>query len=270
MLAALRNLLSGGRSEPLRGTTRERLAAPSEPAVIYAIGDVHGCLDLLTALEAAIIADADGRPGEKWIVMLGDYVDRGPKSAQVIDHLLRDPPPGFTRVTLCGNHEAAMLAFLDDPEPRSSWLEFGGIETLASYGIAGPLVHRGGSRQLRDAVASYVPDEHRAFLAGLPISLETPAHLFVHAGVRPGIPWARQADEDLFWFRDDYSASFAEFGKLVIHGHTPLQDAFLSRTRIGIDTGAYLTGRLSAVRLLPGSEPTILSTGGAAAALRTR
>jgi serine/threonine protein phosphatase 1 len=170
-----------------------RLGAGTSPGTAYAIGDVHGCLSLLKDLEAQIVKDARDREGESWLVLLGDLVDRGPQSAQVLDHVLA-PLPGLRRLCIRGNHEATMLGFLRDPANNTQWLEFGGRETLLSYGIdqksfAKGEVGRSGLRQILD---SYIPAEHIEFLAGLPTLIETPDYVFVHAGLRPGVLISQQ------------------------------------------------------------------------------
>ncbi|MEQ1771110.1 MAG: metallophosphoesterase family protein [Devosia sp.] len=232
----------------------------TEPAVTYAVGDVHGCLDQLRALETLIVADAAGIDGEKLIVMLGDYVDRGPASAQVIDHLLAPPPEGFIRICLGGNHEAAMLAFLSGEDADGDWLGFGSEATLASYGM-GLNEFTGSATEIRRAALPLVPAEHREFLMAQPVLVETPHHIFAHAGVRPGVALEAQTDEDLLWFRDGFAADYGEFGKVVVHGHTPLREPFVSAHRIDVDTMAFATGRLTAVRLMAGKAPAFLATG---------
>jgi serine/threonine protein phosphatase 1 len=234
-----------------------RLSLQPGPSVAYAIGDVHGRLDLLRQLEAAIVADAAGRSSEKALVMLGDYVDRGPESAGVIDHLLSPPPAGFTRYCLAGNHDLAMKAFLTDPARNWDWLDLGGDATLASYDIPPP---RQPDRQLKHALAAHIPYEHQAFLNGLAIALETPQWIFVHAGLRPGASLKAQTDADLVSFRDGFAATYEDVGKIVVHGHSASTEPKLSKFRVGIDTGAYATGRLSAVRLESGKDPSLLST----------
>lgn len=237
-----------------------RLTRDVSPARIYAIGDVHGCLDLLKRIEAQIVADAEGEPGDKLIVMVGDLVDRGPASAQVIDHLLAPPPAGFERICLRGNHEDMMLAFIRDPRRGAVWLDNGGRETLLSYGLPAETLLRGVARRvLENLINSHVPAEHIEFLEALPVLLDTPDAIFVHAGLRPGIKLAAQSDEDLIWFRDRYESDYSEFGRPVVHGHTPRTEALVTPHRIAIDTGAYLNGRLTAVRLMPGVEPVLLS-----------
>jgi serine/threonine protein phosphatase 1 len=237
-----------------------RLKLEHQPDRIYAIGDVHGCLDLLKRLEAKIVADAAGAPGDKLIVMLGDLIDRGPASAQVIDHVLSRPPAGFGRISLLGNHESMMLAFIRDPRRGAIWLENGGRETLLSYGLPSDTLLRGVAlRVLENVIASHVPQEHIEFLERLPVLLDTPDAIFVHAGLRPGVKLEAQSDDDLIWFRDNYESDYAEFGRPVVHGHMPRAEALLAPFRIAIDTGAYANGRLTAVRVMPGAAPVLLS-----------
>jgi serine/threonine protein phosphatase 1 len=238
---------------------RQRLFTESSPELIYAIGDVHGRLDLLRSLESKIVDDAAALAQPAWLVMLGDYVDRGPQSAQVIDHLLAPPPPGFARYCLAGNHELAMLDFLGHPRANHAWLEFGGDETLRSYGIeAAP--GRCSPRQLAQSIESHIPAAHRHFLATLPMLLATPDFIFVHAGLRPGIAIEAQNDSDLSGIRDGFGQSYEEFERRIVHGHMPLAKPFEAPFRIGVDTGAYATGRLTAVRLRPNAPATFLSS----------
>ena len=236
---------------------------PSQYAAIYAVGDVHGCLDALLELEARICEDAVAIDGDKLIVMLGDYVDRGPKSAAVLYHLIGSPPTGFDRVCLRGNHDDAFLAFLDG-DPAGDWvLDHGAVDTFLSYGVdirgdAAPARH-----PLREAVRDAVPSSHVEFLRELPVLLSVGTDVFAHAGVRPGRPLAEQTDEDLMWIR----RSFLDLGPglpvRVFHGHTPTRAAHVGPDRVGLDTHCYRTGRLTAARLLDGNV-TILSVGGGA------
>ena len=247
-------------SKPADRGAAPRLKRDRQPARLYAIGDVHGCLDLLKRLEAQIVADAEGAPGDKVIVMLGDLVDRGPASAQVIDHMLARPPAGFQRICLLGNHEAMMLAFIRDPRRGAIWLENGGREALLSYGLPLDTLLRGvAPRVLDNLIQSHVPAEHIEFLERLPVMLDTPEAIFVHAGLRPGVKLATQRDDDLIWFRDGYESDYAEFGRPVVHGHMPRTEALVSPYRIAVDTGAYVNGRLTAVRIMPGATPFLFS-----------
>lgn len=238
-----------------------RLVVETQPAAIYAVGDIHGCLDLLEELEAMIVADAAAFEGERWILSLGDGVDRGLSTARVIDHL-RDPAPaGLKRVNLMGNHEAMMLDFIDHPRGDSTWITSnGGAPALMSYGVPAEKLIGMTNREAAQLVASYIPTEHIDYMRALPVLVETPAAIFVHAGLRPGTALSAQSDEDLLWFRDEYRNDFAEFGKVVVHGHTPRDTPLVTEHRIAVDTGAVLTGQLTAVRITPSGPPVLLST----------
>lgn len=237
-----------------------RLTPAVAPAAIYAIGDIHGCLDLLGELEAQIAADAATVEGECWLVTLGDVVDRGPASAQVIDHLRRPAPAGMRRINLMGNHEAMMQEFLHRPRAGSMWLQSGGIETLLSYGVPPDKLTRLDPRSAAQIVASYIPGEHFDYLADLPVLLDTPLAIFVHAGLRPGIGIAQQRDEDLLWFRDDFRSDYGEFVRPVVHGHTMRDEPLVTPHRIAIDTAAVVSGRLTAVRISPAEPPRLFVT----------
>lgn len=221
---------------------RNRVAIDLDRSPVYAIGDVHGCLDLLHDLEAQIAADNATRP---WIVLLGDIVDRGPQSAQVLDHVLHQQASNPRYLCLCGNHEAMMTAFLEAPKSHPEWLRNGGDATLLSYGLLADEP----DQQLAERLKSYIPTDHIKFLADLPVAIETDDFIFTHAGLRPGIRLEDQDDTTLLWFRDDMRSDFAASAKLVVHGHQAGADAVIRPKRINIDTGAYATGRLTAVRL---------------------
>lgn len=247
--------------QPAHRLEGQVIAAPEHPAAVYAIGDIHGCRDLLVALEAQIAADAATLEGEIWLVTLGDVVDRGPASAQTIDHLRGRAPGGMKRINLMGNHEAMMLDFLERPRPGSMWLDSGGRETLASYGIPHDKLDRLNTRTATQLVESYIPSEHLDYLRGLPVLIETPRAVFVHAGLRPGVAIAAQRYDDLIWYRDEFRADYAEFGKPVVHGHTMRDTALLSPFRIAIDTAAVEGGPLTAVRIDRDGSTRLLSTG---------
>lgn len=235
---------------------------PGTYSAIYAVGDVHGCLEPLLALEDKIKEDASLREGRKLIVMLGDYIDRGPQSAAVLYHLSAAPPVGFDRICLRGNHDDAFLDYLKG-DPAGDWyLEHGADTTLQSYGLDveahGPFV--GSNFALRQAVRAVVPASHIEFLEATAVMVAVGADVFVHAGVRPGRPLAEQEDEDLLWIR----RSFLDLGPglpvRVFHGHTPLREAFVSPERVSLDTHCYKSGRLTAARLSDGVVE-ILSVG---------
>lgn len=234
--------------------SRRRIDLGDEPASypIYAIGDVHGCLQELKDAEARIAADIrrTGRPG--LTVLLGDYVDRGPSSSQVVEHLLTPSELGLRRLALCGNHDDVFSKFIEDPEIYLDWLGLGGDKTLVSYGI--DLHHLETKRQMRGGdikalLADAIPQSHKEFLANLPISLKIGNIVFVHAGLRPGVTLGEQFDEDMMWIREPFLSDGPGQQLLVVHGHTPNPQPSVGRGRIGIDTGAYYTGRLTVLKI---------------------
>lgn len=256
-MAGLLSALTGLFSSPA-GPRWQHLRLEAWPAVVYAIGDVHGCLDLLVRLESAIAEDAASFEGPKLLIMLGDYIDRGPDSAGVINHLIRPPPPGFERLCLAGNHEAMMLDFLSNPASRQLWLSTGGAETLYSYGLHAEELSALPSKALRDRLAAHLPPEHADFLAKLSLTISLPGATFVHAGLRPGIALDQQSERNLLWSRPK---EFPEPSVgLTVHGHTPATLPVIMPHRICVDTGAFATGILSAVRLVPGNAPAILAS----------
>jgi serine/threonine protein phosphatase 1 len=217
---------------------------------VYAVGDVHGCLDELLALEETIVRDAAELPGDRLIIMLGDYIDRGPASAQVLDHLAAPAPDGFHRICLAGNHELAMLDYLEGRIERSVWLRMGAEQTLLSYGIDHQRlrdIYSGG--QIDDVVRSAIPPAHLAFLRSLPVLIEAERYIFVHAGIRPDLELARQADEDLVFIRSAFFEKAHLLTRYVIHGHTPTETARREGMRVNLDTGAFFSGRLTALRI---------------------
>jgi serine/threonine protein phosphatase 1 len=236
-------------------TTRLFGSRPARPRVpegfrVYAVGDIHGRLDLLDPLLARIDADLAGHAAEMSLqIFLGDYIDRGDASAQVIDRLIQRSE---TIPTIClkGNHEACLLEFLEDPEILNAWARNGGLTTLLSYGVEPVLSADQGTRaSLSAALAETMPASHMAFLSSLPLMFACGDFLFVHAGVRPGVSLARQREEDLLWIRDAFLCHEAPFEKVIVHGHTPVIEPQVRANRINIDTGAYATGRLTCLRL---------------------
>jgi len=244
---------------------------------IYAIGDIHGRRDMLDALLERIRADIEGaglsretfaadtgappKPGsgpEPQLIFLGDYVDRGADSRGVIDRLLalREAHPGS--VFLKGNHEAIMLDFLSDPEDLTQWLDWGGEETLASYGV--DPASGFSPAELAREVSARMPAAHRAFIDGLKLYHIEGDYLFVHAGLRPGTPLKDQTEADLIWIRKRFHNAAPEErpDKVVVHGHTPEVKPVDAGWRIGIDTGACYGGMLTAV-VLEGTTRRFLS-----------
>lgn len=233
---------------------RPRLTFERWPAAVYAVGDVHGCLSQLRAMERQIAADSATLPGDKWIVMLGDYVDRGPHSAQVVDHLLQAAPEGFERFCLAGNHEVMMLEFLDGLADPAYWLNQGGLETLRSYRARSAAGEAGPEPPRPD-----IPEAHTLFLRGLPISLSLPGWAFVHAGIRPGVALADQSEEDMAWIREPFLSSALPGAPRIVHGHTPHVDPVVTPYRICLDTGCFQSGRLTAARITQDGALTFLT-----------
>ncbi len=245
---------------------RTRQETPPRPAPaerIYAVGDIHGRLDLLRALYARIEADAQQAPGRCSLVFLGDYVDRGPDSAGVIEFLSSRIDPALNAVFLKGNHEDLWRRFLDEPELGPGWFDTGGVMTVVSYGIREGLAGRAAdfaaiAARLRQAM----PAEHHAFLDGLGHSHRSGDYVFAHAGIRPRVPVERQDPADLMWIRREFLGAEGFDGLCVVHGHSQVTEAANLPHRVGIDTGAYHSGRLTCV-VLDGEERRFLSTGDA-------
>jgi serine/threonine protein phosphatase 1 len=227
---------------------------------VYVIGDIHGRSDLLDQMVVQISRDLEANPiNDCMTVTLGDYMDRGPDSRGVLDRLVRNPfPTDF--VALKGNHEALFEMFLDDPAVAEHWRRLGGLETLHSYGVPVSNIMMGANyKQAATALAAAVPNEHFMFLASLKTSIITEKYFLCHAGVRPGVPLERQSIEDLLWIRDEFLESKTDFGRIVVHGHTPSERPEVLPNRINIDTGAFATGRLTCV-VLGNAEPRFLTT----------
>lgn len=232
---------------------------PPEPIVyslphgirVYAVGDVHGRLDCLNRVEERIAQHAaeQGASGSR-VIFIGDYVDRGPDSRGVIEKLAAGRFAGLPAQYLLGNHEDAMLHFLADPGSGSDWLAFGGNTTLASYGVRIAAEPR--RRELESAardLSERLPPHHLAFLQGLDLTIRLGGYLFVHAGVRPGVDLARQRRADLLTIREPFLTSRVRHPWRVVHGHTVVAKPELLPSRIGIDTGAYATGKLSCIAI---------------------
>jgi serine/threonine protein phosphatase 1 len=212
---------------------------------VYAIGDVHGCIDRLAAIHEQIAEDLAARPIQHTtLVHLGDYVDRGNDSAQVIDWLINRPPvPVDTIINLMGNHEHMMLSAIAgiDKEAAAVWLSNGGADSLLSWGI---------SRSVPPVEwAARIPVQHLLFLRDMPISHRIGPYMFVHAGIQPGIPLDQQSRHDMLWIREPFLTSRADHGAVIVHGHTPKRDPVVQPNRIAIDTGAVLGGALTCVML---------------------
>lgn len=225
---------------------------------VYAIGDIHGRADLLDQLHDLIEADLSTAPEKTVIVYLGDYVDRGADSYGVIERLCRPRFSGVETVTLLGNHEDMLLQFLDAPYGASLWLTNGGDATLRSYKVRIPASFDELLMTQR-ALLGAMPRHHKQFLMALPEQAQFGDYLFVHAGIKPGLPLDRQSREHMIWIRDLFLDSEIDHGMMVVHGHTIVHEVEWRPNRIGVDTGAYTTGRLTAL-VLEGAERRLLQT----------
>lgn len=237
------------------------LARPAtiEGQLVYAIGDIHGRYDLLKDLLARIAEDCEGRANGRRPILIfcGDYIDRGPDSSKVLSAIVwLKRHSAFEVHVLKGNHEAAFLSFLADPRDGIDWLDFGGGETLFSYGVTPPAEPLVGTtlRRARDDLLDRMPVAHLRLLESLELMVSLGDYAFVHAGVRPGVGLADQVENDLLWIREPFLTSGHSFGKVVVHGHSWKSDRpAIHDNRIGIDTGAYQTGVLTALRIQDGA-----------------
>ena len=227
---------------------------------VCAIGDIHGRLDLLKALSSKLRDDLHKAPNDgSIIVMLGDYIDRGPHSAGVIDWLLAGKMPAPI-VALRGNHEATLLDFLADASVLDNWRHFGGLETLASYGVDVRDAMRGRNYAAAQAkLREVLPPAHQEFFERTRLSWSLGDYFFCHAGVRPNVPLQRQEEQDLLWIRDEFNDFRGAFDKMIVHGHTPVAAPEILPNRINIDTGAYATDVLTCL-VLQGRERRFIAT----------
>ncbi len=227
----------------------------------YVVGDIHGRLDLLDQLLGEIRRDVAKRPPRKMLlVFLGDLIDRGPNSAQVIESLRSYKEEGVRTVFLLGNHEEVLLRILDgDTSLVASWLRFGGAECLKSYGVDPDQVAVMDDEAALATIRAAIPEEHQAFLRSFVDTCRFGDYLFVHAGIRPGVSIDQQVQSDLRWIREPFLFDESDHGCVVVHGHTISPEVEERPNRIGIDTGAYRTGILTAL-VLDGTERRYLDT----------
>ena len=252
-------------------TSPQHIALHNSNTLIYAVGDVHGCSDLYDRLETEIRADAHNRAPNRpiLVVLLGDFIDRGPDSAGMVERLLEDMSAQsgtapLKRISLLGNHERMFQKFLDAPSTNAAWLNYGGVETLASYGLYPSETGQFemSDRRFAQAVYSVIPDSHRKYLNKLPTSLRVPGYLLCHAALDPTRPLRDQDEEPMLWGKpealDNASpdspllTEMADLGLQLVHGHVPQLEPQQTGSRINLDTGAYTTGNLSAACLGPG------------------
>ena len=234
----------------LNRAKKKRARGLPEGIRIYAIGDVHGRADLLDRVLSRIDADIAARPIVRPIhILVGDYIDRGPRSREVLDMLI-NCSKGREMVFLRGNHDVFVEDFLQNPSVLRNWSQIGGLETLMSYGLQPPInADAAVQKELAQALNATLPNSHRGFLGRLVPSFTCGSYFFVHAGVRPGVPLSKQKEDDLLWIRDDFLLHEEDFGKVIVHGHTPVREVDIRPNRINVDTGAYVTGRLSCLVL---------------------
>lgn len=228
---------------------------------VYAVGDIHGRLDLLRDLLDRIAADDAARgKADTRLVLLGDYVDRGADSAGVLRFLRDVVLPAGDVVLLMGNHEEYLLAAYDgDVQALTGWLRHGGWEALRSYGISEQVIEQRDTTTI-DAMRQAIPAEDIALMRSLDLTWQCGDFLFVHAGITPGVPVDRQDERSLLWIRDRFTGDDRDHGVVVVHGHTVTEAPELRRNRIGVDTGAYDSDRLTAVGI-EGSDVWFLQTG---------
>lgn len=252
---------------PVRALLRAlRPAAAPEPRIpdgqrVYAIGDVHGRADLVERIAEQILTDSHDRgPADVQIIFLGDLVDRGPASKQVIDTLIGLKAHGAPVRCLVGNHDSVFLRVLDGDERAARFLiRMGGKSTLISYGITETEYQDLDYPELVERLVALAPQEHVDFLRGLDRMVEVGDYVFVHAGLKPGVALEDQKSEDLCWIREEFLRHSGNFGKFVVHGHSITEEADIRPNRIGIDTGAYDSGRLTAIGL-EGADRWFLTT----------
>jgi serine/threonine protein phosphatase 1 len=246
-----------------RLSVRGRHPALPEGLRIYAFGDVHGRLDLLDELLGRIAQDISVRPvARPLFVFLGDYIDRGPQSRETIDRLIahgRDNECVFLK----GNHEQVAIKCLSDRSLFDQWTRFGGVETLVSYGVLPkPPLDEQQIVRLQAAFHEALPQAHFRFFRDLKRSFACGDFFFVHAGVRPRVDLSHQKESDLFWIRDEFLSSSEDFGKIIVHGHTPTSEVEVAPNRINIDTGAFATGRLTCL-VMEEASLAVMDTGAA-------
>jgi serine/threonine protein phosphatase 1 len=231
---------------------------------LYVFGDIHGRFDLLERLSSKVRQDFErSRPPRAVEIYLGDYIDRGPDSRDVIEWLITSPPLAGERICLMGNHEDLLLSALNDLSEMPNWLFNGAAETIGSYLVEEGVAARdfASLEDIRLSFISAFPVSHREFISALRRKIIFGGYFFVHAGIRPGRPLDQQVPDDLIWIREPFLSSDADFGKLVVHGHTPVSRPDIRPNRINIDTGAVFSDCLTCL-VLEGSSRRFLDTAG--------
>ena len=245
----------------LAGTKASRQPSGAPGARAYVVGDVHGCLDELNQLLAQIEADLASRPSDRtFLVFVGDFIDRGPDSAGVLERLRTYQHPGITPVFLAGNHEEYFLRVLGGEQGViDMWLRYGGKECAQSYGLDVDRLFLSGEAEASALLRAAVPASHLHFLESMGDTFRFGDYLIVHAGIRPGVSLERQSRADLRWIREPFLQDRGDHGFVVVHGHTIVDEVEERPNRIGIDTGAYRSGILTAL-VLEGTERRMLAT----------
>ena len=239
----------------------KRLAEGAKNYRAYVVGDVHGRLDLLDELLDKVHDDLDRSPVKNAVlVFVGDLIDRGPQSAGVIERLRTYRRPGVKPIFLLGNHEEVMLRILDgDGSHIAQWLKFGGAQCLASYSLDPVSLARSSEAEALAAIRNSIPAEHSRFLHGFADSFRFGDYLIVHAGIRPGIGLEQQLQSDMRWIRQPFLTDDRDHGFVVVHGHTITDGIDERPNRIGIDTGAYASGVLTAL-VIEGADRWVIDT----------
>ncbi len=231
-------------------------ALPKDGRSVYVVGDLHGSAGLLRRIEAAIVADMNGRPAH--FVLLGDLIDRGPDSADVLDHLLRRAPAGLSRHAILGNHEAMFLRFLANPAHATDWLNFGGRETLASYGIDPHHFASLTPKHQRQLIDANIPAAHRGFLAAMPAVLTWGDVVFAHAGFDFSAPPAAQSEDTILWARAPTAPETLPASAVLVHGHFPTARPAVTLPVINLDVGAYVTDHACILHLDPSGSRRLI------------
>lgn len=251
-----KSLKNFGMFQNLSDFVRGQQSGDTQPYVpegmrLYVIGDIHGEIDLLEELHDRMLVDATNMPAAQILqIFLGDYIDRGPDSKGVVDWLMNSPPAGWQRICLKGNHETMVCDFLEDSKTLKRWQQLGASQTLRSYGVRLSEPQKKISVDALQAdFAKKISNEHRIFYNDLPLFFEIGSYFFVHAGIRPGNSLQQQEERDLLWIRDEFLQSKLDFGKIIVHGHTPVKKPKIFHNRINIDTGAYMSGKLTCLVL---------------------
>jgi serine/threonine protein phosphatase 1 len=241
-------------------SVRGRRALLADGLRVYAIGDIHGRVDLLNEILSRITADLEQHPAARPIyVFLGDYIDRGKWSRETIDRLIEHAAI-HESIFLKGNHELIALNCLSDRSMIDQWLRLGGLETLTSYGVAPEFfVNRKQTAGTQLAFHNSLPQNHFHFFRSLQASFTCGDFFFAHAGVKPKVELLQQKEKDLLWIRGEFLSSNYDFGKIIVHGHTPTTDIEVRSNRINIDTGAFATGRLTCL-VIEGASLAMIDT----------